>query len=277
MALVSPYPEGHDLIPVGDGWFDQLARISAQDVSRRTTFKLAAGMTALSIAASWLRPGRVRAKGLAGDSDCNGTRSPYTSTCSKPVPKQNYTPSFNGCGPENGVVAVPQRPLNVATFTPACNGHDVCYGTCNSSKSTCDSDFFDGMAAICVRDYPATGVLSIIGQGLCLQLAATYATAVIVGGQGAFDTAQSEGCDCCFDCPANYTPCGDRCCGEGYECSNGACCSSCGDYIKCSAPAPAGQCDYGCCNPVTICCPNAQGIPRCCPPNLCCNGRCTTC
>jgi hypothetical protein len=277
MAALSPYPEGHALIPAGDGWFDQLARISARDVSRRTTLKLAAGLTATSIAASWLRPGPARAKALAGDSGCAGTRSAYSSGCAKPVPKQNYTPSFNGCGPENGFVAVPQRPLNVATFTKACNAHDVCYGTCNRSKSKCDSDFFKDMAAICASDYPTSGILNVLGRGVCLQLAATYANAVTLGGGSAFATGQSEGCDCCTQCPGSQTPCGDKCCAAGYECSNGACCSSCGNYIKCSTPAAPGSCDFGCCNPTTICCPNAKGIPRCCPANLCCAGVCTTC
>lgn len=26
-------------------------------------------------------------------------------------------------------------------FTKCCNEHDICYGTCNKSKMTCDEDF----------------------------------------------------------------------------------------------------------------------------------------
>lgn len=282
MATLTPPEElGHALIPVGHGWFDQLARIAVRDgnISRRASLKLAAGVTATAFAASWARPGRAAAAAAAAaaDPECAGTRNPYAEGCAKPVKKQNYKASHNGCGPENGVVSVPQTPLGVATFTPACNDHDICYGTCNSSKSKCDSDFFIDMAAICATDYPSNGLIDVVERALCVQLAATYANAVSVGGGDAYQTGQKEGCDCCDECSGGQTQCGDQCCPTGYECSNGACCASCGSYIKCSYPAPAGQCDYGCCNPTTICCPHPDGTPRCCPANFCCNGVCTTC
>ena len=34
-------------------------------------------------------------------------------------------------------------------FTPACNGHDKCYWTCNSDRAKCDDDFRKGMNALC--------------------------------------------------------------------------------------------------------------------------------
>jgi hypothetical protein len=278
MATVTPAAEvGHALIPAGDGWFDRLARIAARDtnISRRSSLKLAAGVTATALVASWVRP--ARAVTATGPSDCAGTRNPYVDGCFKPVPKQNYKPTSNGCGPEKGFIKPPQSPLGVATFTPACNKHDECYGTCNSGKATCDLNFFNDMAAICAHDYPGGGIFDNIGLGFCVQLAANYATAVGVGGGDAYQTGQQEGCDCCDECSNGQTQCGDKCCPVNYECSNGACCSSCGNYIKCNYPAPLGQCDFGCCNPTTICCPHPNGTPRCCPPNLCCNGVCTTC
>lgn len=35
-------------------------------------------------------------------------------------------------------------------FTPACNGHDVCY-SCGTNRSTCDDKFYDNMLDICAR------------------------------------------------------------------------------------------------------------------------------
>lgn len=275
MADLTSPEVGHALIPVGTGWFDQVARIAAKDISRRDSLRLAAGVTATAFAASWVRPGRVRA--AAGDPGCGGTRTAYSDGCAKPVPKQNYTASSNGCGPENGVVAIPQTPAGIATFTPACNTHDVCYGTCNSSRSKCDSDFHKDMLEICTNRYPTGGLLDSIGRGLCFQLAGVYAGAVSTAGSDAFKTGQTEGCDCCQTCPDGQPLCGDRCCQDGHECSNGACCAPCENYIKCSFSAPPGQCDYGCCNPSTICCPHPNGMPRCCPAEFCCAGVCTTC
>jgi hypothetical protein len=270
-------PEGQDILPAGDGWFDRLARAAARDTSRRDTFKLAAGVTATAIAASWVRPSRS----VAADAGCSGTRTFYSAGCAKPVPKLNYKASFNGCGPENGVNVVPNSPLGVATFTKPCNQHDICYGTCNSSKATCDSNFFNAMKAVCVADYPGSGIFDALGRSYCLNLAQLYTTAVSAGGANAFNAAQAQGCDCCDDCPGAQPLCGSKCCAMGQICSNGACCWPCSPgYIQCSYPAPSGTCDFGCCNGLNgkgVCCPRANGLPRCCPSDLCCNGVCTTC
>lgn len=280
MADLTMPPDGQDILPVGDGWFDRLARAAARGTSRRETLKLAAGVTATAIVASWVRPSSGVAFG--GDPGCAGTRTFYSEGCADPVAKLNHTPAFNGCGPQNGVNFVPQSPLGVATFTKACDQHDICYGTCNSSKANCDFTFFDDMAAICHAEYPPFGGLfNAIGHSYCLSLAQDYTAAVMLGAGSAFQDGQSEGCDCCEDCPGSQAQCGGKCCQAGQVCSNGACCSQCDPgYIKCSYPAPVGTCDYGCCNGLNgkgVCCPKANGIPRCCPSDLCCNGVCTTC
>jgi hypothetical protein len=278
MADLTMPPAGEELLPVGDGWFDRLARVTARGSSRREALRLAAGVTATAMVASWVRPSRGVA---AGDADCSGTRTAYSAGCAKPVDKLNYTASFNGCGPENGINVVPNSPLGIATFTEPCNKHDLCYGKCNSSKATCDSDFFNRMKAVCIADYPGNGILDVVGRGYCLNLAQTYTTAVSLGGANAFNAAQTAACDCCNECPGGQAQCGGKCCQTGQVCSNGACCFECDPgYIKCSYPAPAGTCDYGCCNGLNgngVCCPKANGLPRCCPSDLCCNGVCTTC
>ena len=277
MAPLTMPPEGEELLPAGDGWFDRLARAAATKTSRRETFRLTAGVAAGAVVASWIRP----SLSVAADPDCSGTRTFYSEGCAKPVPKQNYTPPFNGCGPENGVNLVPNSPLGVATFTTACNKHDICYSTCNSNKLSCDSNFFDNMSAICSAEYPGSGVVDGLGRAYCLNLARIYAAAVIGGGGSAYKAAQAGACDCCDDCPGAKPMCGDKCCAMDQVCSNGACCYPCQPgYITCSYPAPVGTCDFGCCNGMNgkgVCCPKANGIPRCCPSDLCCNGVCTTC
>jgi RHS repeat-associated protein len=92
----------------------------------------------------------------------------------------------NGCGAAGGA----QFPGNFGLwdFTPACNGHDICYGTCGSSKEDCDSQFLDDMLSICSSYI----LLPNLGSP-CLGLATIYYSAVMAAGQDAYDSAQA----CC--------------------------------------------------------------------------------
>lgn len=180
-------------------WFDELARAVASDVSRRRALSLLAGATAATVTGSLVRPRRApgAVASAASDPGCTSIRTPYKPDCPKHVPKLNYRPSFNGCGPQNGVNVVPNNPLGIGNFRAACNGHDVCYGTCNSGKDTCDREFLTAMVASCAQKYPGNGLFDSVGRAYCLQYARIYYTAVSVGGAGAYETAQAEGCDCC--------------------------------------------------------------------------------
>jgi RHS repeat-associated protein len=62
-----------------------------------------------------------------------------------------YKPEENGCGPGGLPLnqLVPEDPAGGCPFTPACNGHDRCYGTCNSGKGNCDKQFLDDLLALC--------------------------------------------------------------------------------------------------------------------------------
>ena len=113
-------------------WFDGLARDVARGMPRRNAIRLIAGTFALAAFGIRWRPGTAWGveRRLAQDPDCDGIRTFYRPDCPNPVPKQNYTPSVNGCGPEGGVFgtginAVPNSPLGVANFTSACDGHDI--------------------------------------------------------------------------------------------------------------------------------------------------------
>ena len=40
-------------------------------------------------------------------------------------------------------------------FTPTCNAHDACYGTCFSGKGNCDYAFYEGLLGHCYGCYTA--------------------------------------------------------------------------------------------------------------------------
>jgi RHS repeat-associated protein len=60
---------------------------------------------------------------------------------------QFVTPNQNGCGPKAG----PKVPGDYLffNFTPACNAHDLCWGTCGADKALCDTEFLRAMRAQC--------------------------------------------------------------------------------------------------------------------------------
>jgi hypothetical protein len=185
-------------------WFDGLARDVARGMPRREAVRLLVGTTALAVFGSWLRPGRMMGarSGLAPDPDCDGFRTPYRPDCPNLVPKLNYTPSVNGCGPEGGVFgsginAVPNSPFYVADFTSACNGHDQGYGTCNRPKEVTDQQFLNDMYAACASRYSGGGMFNTIGLIQCRGAARTYYEAVSDLGEDAYKAGQAAACDCC--------------------------------------------------------------------------------
>lgn len=84
----------------------------------------------------------------------------------------------NGCGPEGFGGLVPDL-----WFTPACNKHDICYGTPGANRATCDSRFYSDMKAICAQR-------AWYSRPACYASAWTYYQAVRAFGQSAFDAAQ---------------------------------------------------------------------------------------
>lgn len=88
----------------------------------------------------------------------------------------------NGCGPQGFGGIVPDL-----WFTPACDRHDYCYGTCGSNRATCDRRFYDDMKAICAKRSWWT-------RSSCYAAAWTYYQAVKTFGQSAFNSAQQAAC-----------------------------------------------------------------------------------
>lgn len=258
-----------------DEWFDRLARGAAKSMSRRDAVGFVAGTTAMAIVASWFRPSWAMSAGAAPvmDPGCNGTRTLYFAGCAKPVPKLNPKFPVNGCGPQNGFNPVPQTPLNLANFSPACDEHDIGYGTCNRPKEVTDTRFLFDMNMICVKAYPVTGFESALNLVACTRSAEIYYNAVSSKmGIDPYKDGQSNGCDCCDECPplrqAPPAPCPTTCPG-----ANTACCVQ----IK------YGYHHGGCCRPGEECCigPNGDTVhPNqmswCCPKGRCgaCCGKC---
>jgi hypothetical protein len=250
-----------------DGWFDRLARGYAGTVSRREAVGFLAGTTAAAMLGSWMRPSWAfgSTSVLEKDPGCAGARTFYKAGCSKPVPKLNYTPPVNGCGPQNGFNPVPQTPLNLATFTPACDGHDRGYGTCNRAKELTDTAFLFDMKVICVNTYPITTITSAASLVQCMRNAEIYYGAVSKFGDGPYRDGQENGCDCCEGCrPARSTP-------------EVPCPSKCnGPTTACCVEIKYGFHHGGCCNHLQECCtgPNDDVKPTnlmswCCPKGKC--------
>lgn len=230
--------------------FDELTRTLGQTTSRRQVLKgVAAAVVGGALAG--LGIGDSKQAEAFGENTCNGVPYDPAHQCCEPsgiqqrypirdieacpdrVPHPGYTATSNGCGPENGFFkyVVPNRlgPLRNIDFTPACNGHDICYGTCNSDKSSCDQHFFLDMSKACANAYPNDTWYGRYMVYSCVALARLYYTAVSSTrtGTSAYATAQRDACDCCPVCEDCDGPT-DKCCdSQCVDVSNDA--ENCGD------------------------------------------------
>jgi hypothetical protein len=100
-----------------------------------------------------------------------------------------------------------------AALPLACNLHDICYQTCQSDKSTCDTAMRDRMVAVCAAAYPPNCPAGLTmdqcwGDGgyqaqrsQCAEGFTSYATlyyqGVNLGGGSAYEQRQSQYCQCC--------------------------------------------------------------------------------
>jgi hypothetical protein len=114
--------------------------------------------------------------------------------CPDRVSKPGFVVDENGCGTK-------EHPLphnyGKAEFTPVCNVHDDCYGSCPNDKQACDNQLLSSMDAICVNRFNRLSdlpdkiacrqfVRGIGGKALSTKIA-----------QDAYDRAQKDGCQCC--------------------------------------------------------------------------------
>jgi len=116
-----------------------------------------------------------------------------------------HTPTSNGCGAEGSIAPIPDG-FGEADFLPACNAHDICYGTCNSVKATCDTNFRAALHQACIDAYPPG-----LRRSACITVADGYANAVTKYGQSAYDAAQLQDCECCRPPAQLYCACNKTC------------------------------------------------------------------
>ncbi|HVX18506.1 MAG TPA: phospholipase A2 [Acidimicrobiales bacterium] len=165
---------------------------------------------------------------LNGPGDCPDKR----------ITKQNYTPTFNGCGSAGLAGYLVPDDFDGYSFTPACDEHDRCYGTCNSNKDTCDQNFLRDMNQICdshFLDYTS-------GHKDCRDNAYIYYDAVHLIGGGPYDDAQVEACDCCEEfVECVYCFCNDKYYASAVDCT-GDCHASLSCFTGICVPADTQDC-----------------------------------
>jgi hypothetical protein len=266
--------------------FDDLARALGRGASRRQVLKGLLG-TALGgvLATIGIRAPRPA---IAAAPLCNGVLFDPATQCCEPagvqplypiaeldlcsnrVPHPGHVPSFNGCGPAKGFshFVIPNKigPTRNIDFTEACNNHDVCYDTCNSSKSGCDQGFLADMTAACADAYPGRSRYNQYMRQACVTDATLYFYAVsqTSAGTDAYESAQSLACDCCSTCQECGGAGDDRCCG-----------SICHDACPEGKHHDPGTCECVC----TSTCPPGQhqNPDTCACEDLCANVTCSEC
>ena len=99
----------------------------------------------------------------------------------------------NGCGPTGVLgVLIPDCPLGLACFGDFCEGHDLCYFTCGSSKAACDEQFYNNMRFLCSVRYEEPDPR----LGLCDGVAYIYWQIVVRFGETFYQQTQALGCLC---------------------------------------------------------------------------------
>ena len=128
------------------------------------------------------------------------------------VQKPNHVPKSNGCAPAWITTVTNDRPDNPnyhrvglkrtkvyygPSFLPACDFHDICWGTCHSAdtglnQATCDVEFGRRLNSICVG-------ANLAGDDLtdCQANARDYQSKVSSLTRPTYDPPQAEACHCC--------------------------------------------------------------------------------
>jgi hypothetical protein len=116
-----------------------------------------------------------------------------TGGCGSETESSPCEPVPNGCGPGGWLsVVVPECPLGLPCFTPACNKHDICYSTCGSDRHVCDAAFYHDMLSICKGSL----VSGSNAHRHCGDVAYIYWLAVNAFGETYFEDGQQKICAC---------------------------------------------------------------------------------
>lgn len=119
----------------------------------------------------------------SGSCYCGASQRPST---------QTRQATSNGCGSENSwFYTQAHEKGDRLQFTPYCNDHDLCYGTCNSNKASCDQQFLQNMQASCQTNWNNTTDIQN-----CQKWASGFYTIVNWFGSSPFENAQKSDCRC---------------------------------------------------------------------------------
>jgi hypothetical protein len=164
--------------------------------------------------------------------------------CPNRVPVPGYRPTVNGCGPSGFGWTIPDS-WGRANFTPACNQHDRCYGTCNSNRRVCDNQMRRQMKRECNRVYSNKDGQENFWRLKCLRRANLYYNVVNRRGQSAYEDAQNEACFCC---DPGQIACRTGCCSPQFcqACIGDTCQWTCGPCQWCNRGV-CQDCGVGCC------------------------------
>ncbi|MEN8239426.1 MAG: ankyrin repeat domain-containing protein [Actinomycetota bacterium] len=125
----------------------------------------------------WITPGEAEAQ----------APNPFVELADEAFPDSEVNPGAptNGCGSQGADgVDVPDQIFD-ASFTPACDWHDKCYGTKGMSQAYCDT----GMAAKTLAACTGSAVIKTCGG-----IAALYLAGVSLGGGDAYRDGQEAAC-----------------------------------------------------------------------------------
>ena len=213
----------------------------ARQPSRRGFFRIVTGAVAMLFAgagAATLAP--AAAAGEAAEPSCFWQFPPGDlSTCAKIRHKDGHTPSTNGCGPSGWKNKAVRDHWGKANFTPSCNKHDVCYGTCGADKSDCDLNLAREAMNACGDAYPD----SPTRRAACETIAVIYGMAVDEFGADPYNDAQEEDCECCRYQNVAYCQPDDSCWYSATACLE-VCPSGLGvTGQNLCGPPPEGKCD----------------------------------
>lgn len=145
-------------------------------------------------------------------------------------------PKSNGCGQQGSSFRPPQG-FGRVDFTPPCNEHDVCYGTCMASKATCDQNFGDQLVDRCIAGYSG----AFLSEVACIFTAGVFQAAVTLFGGEAYEDGQKLDCECCRPIQKIWCNCNKKCYTDAVTCTS-ECKASLGCFTGICVPATTAQC-----------------------------------
>ncbi|XP_060077722.1 group XIIA secretory phospholipase A2-like [Ylistrum balloti] len=123
---------------------------------------------------------------LGDNKDCT-FRCPKANQVSKP--REGHNPTSNGCGSYGMVLNTEKLPK----MTKCCDRHDICYGTCNTNKDSCDRIFKQCLEDMCTD---LSGSLSQDEYEGCEATAELMYQGTVALGCGSFIQSQKDACEC---------------------------------------------------------------------------------